>query len=86
VIKIYICLDCNNLFEEPKSYNEPHILDSPPYPKHLGCPKCGGMYALTEKCDICNKYAEIEYITTKDGQTICNKCFKKHEIGEEYQK
>ena len=54
---MYICLDCNKLFDSPKKYVvETHGLDTPPYETWTGCPSCGGSYVSATKCDECGDY------------------------------
>lgn len=40
MISTYKCLDCNCIFEEPRSITEKHGLDSPPYEICSVCPVC----------------------------------------------
>ena len=54
--KMYICLDCNKLFDSPKRYVETHGLDTPPYETWTGCPSCGGSYVSATECDECGDY------------------------------
>ena len=81
---MYICLDCGYLFNEAKPYVEKHGLDTPPYEHLKGCPNClSGSYVETPKCDICGTYATNRYIVTKEGQVVCDQCYKQYQIGEE---
>lgn len=77
---MFICLECGTIFEEPKIFTETHGLDSPPYEKFYGCPRCGCSYAETYKCDICGKYIEDEYIITDKGDIICDSCYAVHSV------
>ena len=79
---MYICLDCDNIFERPKHYVETHGFSSPPYEEWDGCPWCGGMYAETYKCDGCNDWIENDYVQLENGDRFCSKCYKLKEIGE----
>lgn len=79
---MYICLDCGCLFSEPKHYVETHGLDDPPYEEWNGCPRCGGAYAETYKCDGCNDWLCGTYAETKNGNKYCKRCFIIKEIGE----
>ncbi len=45
---MYKCSECNFEFDEPEQFEERHGLDSPPYEKTDGCPKCG-------VCDYCKQ-------------------------------
>lgn len=77
---MFICLECGNIFIEPKLYIETHGLDSPPYENFYGCPKCGGSFNDVPRCDICGQYIEDEYITTNKGDIICDSCYIVHSI------
>lgn len=72
---MYLCLDCDNIFEEPKFYIETHGLDSPPYETWWGCPKCAGAYTEAMHCDECGDWISGEYIELKNGFVICRKCY-----------
>ena len=72
---MHLCLDCGNLFEEPKHYTETHGLDSPPYETWNGCPDCGGAYVETVRCDECGEWIDGEYVELKNGQNICDNCY-----------
>jgi hypothetical protein len=62
--RMYVCLDCQHIFEEGKHYVEAHGLDAPPYEEFDGCPKCGGAYVEAKKCDCCGEYITGDYIKT----------------------
>ena len=79
---MYICLDCGCIFENPRKYVETHGLDLPPYEEWNGCPWCGGAYAETFKCDLCNDWINGQYIEIKNGYKYCEECFQIKEIGE----
>ena len=73
---MYLCLDCEKVFEEPVSWTERHHLDFPPYEVRTGCPRCGGAYVKTIPCDQCRKRVTGEYIELKDGTIICEHCYE----------
>ena len=37
---MYICKDCESVFEDPKIFCERHSLDTPPFERHIACPDC----------------------------------------------
>ena len=78
-----ICLDCNEIFANPKHYVESHGLDTPPYEEWNGCPHCGGAYTEAHKCDECGHWITGEYIKTASGQRICENCYNTYDLGEE---
>ena len=71
---MYLCLDCNKLFEEPRRYVETHGLDYPPYESWKGCPECGGAYVETFECAQCGRWITGDYIDV-DGTLICDGCY-----------
>ena len=73
---MYLCLDCDNIFEYPVRYIESHGLDSPPYEEWYGCPKCAGAYVKTMPCSCCNNWITSEYIELNEGTVICDRCYK----------
>lgn len=77
---MFICLDCGEIFEEPKIFTETHGLDSPPYEKLYGCPECGGNFTEAFECDVCGEYIDDEYIITDKGDRICNNCYTVYNI------
>ena len=80
---MYICLDCNKIFTNPRHYVESHGLDTPPYEEYDGCPRCGGTYTEAYQCDECGYWITGEYIKTTSGQRICENCYNPMEIGDE---
>ena len=61
---MFLCLDCQRVFEEPREYVEKHGLDAPPYEVWRCCPYCGGGYVTTKPCDTCRERISREYIKT----------------------
>lgn len=82
VIKLYICLDCGELFSEPDYWEETHGLDHGPYEKWSGCPHCHSPYAETYRCKRCGEWIEGSYIKIDDDR-YCEYCYDKYELGEE---
>lgn len=62
---MFVCYECNEIFDELKHWEEKHGLDHGPYEIFAGCPYCGGAFTKTYQCDYCgewintNKYVEI---------------------------
>ena len=73
---MYICLDCDSLFESPRQFTEEHGFICPPYEAWWGCPKCGGAYMETHECDQCGQYIVEDYIELEDGTLICDACYE----------
>lgn len=80
---MFICCDCENVFDEPKIFIQRHGLDTPPYEQYAGCPYCGGVFIATYKCDACNKWIIGPYIKLNSGERICEECYTTYELGEE---
>ena len=78
-----VCLDCGQVFAEPRHYVETHNLERPPYEEWDGCPDCGGPFAKAHKCEECGEWICGEYIKTTSGQRICENCYNKYELGDE---
>ena len=79
----YICLNCNETFDEPKEYVETHGLDIPPYEILYKCPYCGGDYVKAYECDTCGCYINGTYVKLESGERICENCYTKYELGDE---
>lgn len=77
---MYLCLDCDALFEEPREYVETHGLDTPPYETWSGCPECAGAYVETMECSECGEWIMGEYVELGGGMVICEKCYVIREI------
>ena len=82
VINMYLCLDCDAIFTEPKKYAETHGFLGPPYEEFTGCPCCGGAYTPTYRCDKCGSFIRGRYIKL-DEDVYCDACFELYDIGEE---
>ena len=81
---MYLCLDCGELFEEPKHYTETHGLDFPPYEEWSGCPECAGAYVKTILCDYCEEWITGQYIRLHyDDTVVCEDCYSMHNIESE---
>lgn len=80
---MFVCLDCDRIFQHEKHYIETHGLENPPYEEYDGCPYCGGAYAETHMCGCCGHWIIGEYIKLRDGNRICEQCYITYEIGDE---
>ena len=80
---MFVCLDCQHLFSEPKRYVETHGLDCGQYETIYGCPKCGGAYTEALICTSCDDWIRGDYIKTADGSRYCENCYCNMELGEE---
>jgi hypothetical protein len=80
---MFVCIECGRLFEKPIYWEETHGLNSSPFEKWSGCPKCYGAYTEAHQCDCCDEWIIDDYIKTEDGQRYCSECYQKHEIGDE---
>ena len=84
MVKLFVCLECKNIFEDPKKYVEKHGLDSGPYEEWDGCPECSGSYTEAQLCDCCGyPITTDEYIKTEDGERFCEDCFTYVKLGDE---
>jgi hypothetical protein len=73
---MFVCLDCQHLFQDPQHYVETHGLDTPPYEHAYGCPKCGGVYVETHKCDCCGNWIVDDCIKTNNDLWFCQDCYR----------
>lgn len=80
---MFVCYDCENVFDEPKTFIQRHGLDTPPYERYAGCPYCGGAFTETYKCDCCGKWIVGPYIKINSGERICEDCYISYDLGEE---
>lgn len=77
---VFVCVECGELFEEPRHFVETHGLDYPPYEEWNGCPECAGMFIEAFKCDCCNEYITGDYIELDSGEKYCDNCFISREL------
>ena len=78
-----VCLDCGQIFSEPKHYTETHGLEREPFESWFGCPECGGAYVETYECDECGHWITGDYIKLVSDERICEDCYTTYELGEE---
>lgn len=72
---MFICLNCQNLFEEPLLWYEPHG------ERYAGCPFCkSGDFTETWRCDDCGLYITDEYIELNSGKKYCPNCTYKNKL------
>lgn len=80
---MHICLDCLHIFAEPKYFLEPHGFTDGQYEHRNGCPFCGGTYITAKECSQCGSYISNDYIQLKNGDLVCENCFKRKDIGDD---
>ena len=80
---MFICVECQNVFDEPKIIEENHGLDAPPYEYFSVCPYCGGAFTEAYRCDYCGDFIADTYIKLNNGERICSECYIAYELGEE---
>ena len=68
-----ICLECGKVFDydEIARWEETHGLDTPPYEKMSGCPRCYGAYDEAYECENCGKYFTKDEL---DENHLCEDC------------
>jgi len=77
----FYCLDCEGIFEHPARYAEYHDGMDAPGEQFCVCPFCKSTnFVPVEKCDVCSEYITGKYITTDDGQTVCENCYTVHDV------
>ena len=81
-MKLFVCIECGNLFETPDEWEETHGLDHGPYEHWTGCPACGGRYTDAHRCDECEEWIVDDYIKV-GGKRYCSECCLPMELGEE---
>jgi hypothetical protein len=82
--KMFVCIECGGVFDEPITWEERHGLSTPPYEQLSGSPCCHGAYAEAFPCACCGEWITSErYVKTKDGDRFCEECFTLVELGDE---
>lgn len=76
---MYICYECECVFQEPERYCEKHGLSYGPYEYWDGCPHCGGAYTETYRCDACGEWITGEYVEIND-EKYCDNCFTLYDV------
>ncbi len=80
----YICLECGEIFDDPKKYSE-DLTPSGAFEggsfihEYYACPYCEGAYRQAVRCDICGEYVNEEKIEIIDKDYLCSKCYDKLE-------
>ena len=77
---MFVCLDCGCIFEEPVRHTETHGFTDGLYETWDGCPKCGGAFVETKRCDNCNEYIIDKYIKTSNGDFLCDNCYTERDV------
>lgn len=65
---MYKCLDCGQVFDEPKQYSEDRtpdgVFEGGSFIEHYtGCPVCSGAYEEAKQCEICGEYFMSDELT-----------------------
>lgn len=82
---MFICLDCDRVFETPRTVRE-H--DDPKSPFEQTCPFCFGSIEEAARCELCEEFKplsqleKIQPAADMDALRVCEKCL---EEGERYE-
>lgn len=73
----YVCLECYHVFDEPKNWKESRgeYFGVPSYESFSGCPKCGGAYTETHRCDCCGEWINTDVYAEVGVIRYCENCF-----------
>ena len=82
MIRLYICLECGKVFEEPVYWTERHGFSYGPYEEWYGSPCCYGGYTRAYECDYCGELITDDYIKIEDRR-YCQNCYTTMTFGEE---
>jgi hypothetical protein len=84
MIKLFVCLECRKVFEEPIYWEEDRgeCFGFPSYEHFLGSPCCGSDYTEAHRCDSCGEWITDNYIKVK-YQRYCQDCYETFELGDE---
>ena len=73
---MYICINCNCVFDEPEVHEEKHGFTHGPFEKIYCCPLCGDTnFVETYQCDLCGYCIDTDTYVEIDGHKYCENCF-----------
>lgn len=78
MIILFICFDCQNIFEEEGVWEEDSLehFGTPCQETLKGCPSCySTSYGKAIRCMECGEYVCSDYIELKSGARVCEDCF-----------
>ena len=78
---MFKCVECGELFTEPKQWTETHGFTYGPYEEWIGSPCCYGGYEKVYECECCGEFTNDLY-TDADGR-YCWDCYKELEAEDE---
>jgi formylmethanofuran dehydrogenase subunit E len=84
MIKLFVCLECGEIFSEPVSWKEDRgeYFGFPAYEELSGSPCCEGDYAEAYRCDSCGEWITDNYIKV-GHQRYCQECYEPIDLGDE---
>ena len=84
MIKLFVCLECRKVFEEPIYWREDRgeCFGFPSCEECCGSPCCHGAYTEAYECDCCGEPITDDYIKIEDKR-YCQECYQTVELGEE---
>lgn len=84
MMALLVCLECGEIFEEPKLWQEDRgeYFGFPSYERFLGSPCCEGNYAKAHQCDSCGDWITDNYIKIRH-QRYCQNCYETIELGDD---
>ena len=74
-MKMYICTECEKIFNQPNTITERHGLTEPPYETIDVSPCCQSAFAETWECGYCGDYIAGDYIVVDDVK-FCECCYQ----------
>lgn len=80
---MFVCLECNNIFESPIYWEERYGLDGPPYEQFSGSPCCREAYGEAHTCSECGEWIVTENYIKIGSDRYCENCYDIYELGEE---
>lgn len=73
---MYLCTNCELLFDDPKCVTERHGFDCGPYEQRYCCPHCGGDFVETTRCNECGEYIQGKFVVVNGSECYCDNCYR----------
>lgn len=78
---MYICAECEKLFDEPITVRDGYNSVDPPNERLIDVsPCCEAYFVEAKECIVCEEGIDCDYIELSNGEFVCENCYSIHNV------